>query len=62
VSDQEQPTWAVQLRSRHTGAETVLGMRYDTRAEAEAAAQEECQRCNSTSVIPVWPDQLGGVK
>lgn len=47
--------WAVRLRSRHTGAEITLGMRYATYEEAEVAAKEPCDRCNDAYVVVAAP-------
>jgi hypothetical protein len=45
--------WAVRLYSKFGPQEITLGMRYDTREEAEAHATDEyvCLRCNRVSVV-----------
>ena len=42
----------MRLTNRHTGISFLLGMRYDTREEAEAESTDEhvCHRCNRVNV------------
>ena len=46
--------YAIKIRSKHTGQERTLGVKYATAKKAEAAAKKDvCLRCNSYSVGPV---------
>jgi hypothetical protein len=53
-----EPKYAVRLRSKYTGEERTLGMRYDTEDEAEKMTHEDfvCHRCNNVSVVRVWDE------
>ena len=52
------PQWAVRLRNKHTGQVITLSTRYTTQAKAEVASKKECGRCNSISVVAVWPGSV----
>ena len=45
--------YSIRLHRKHTGEEIHLGTVYPTMEAAEAAAEEECGRCNTFDVIPV---------
>jgi hypothetical protein len=50
-------SYAILIRSKHTGQEILLGARYLTRELALAAAEVDvCPRCNSFEIVPRWDD------
>jgi hypothetical protein len=54
--------FAVRLRNRYTGIPITLGMRYDTREEAEKAGESECSRCNKIETVPAMADDYRSVR